>query len=311
MSCARRPCSVTCAGMVDAAGPASSVTPPAGPIASAARQRAVQRAPRRIGEECAQRARGDRGVVRGDARHDAQRAEHQQTPVDVVDAGTIHGVGGLEAMAERAELRGQQLTVVGPEVAALPPVDAAGRAQFDGRGDDGIQEGVEGGSRLVGRLQRKRGGIVGVFDEPVRDREGRADEQCVLVREVAVQRGSRDADGGGDVLHPDRVIPVLREGERGGLLDTALAVTRPCARSGGGHGGGHAHSVPAPSPRGPIGEARFTSRVPPHVIAVVDLFVRLSPYAVLGVMTGRDTDHDGRPYFFVLEQDEDRAVTQG
>lgn len=41
---------------------------------------------------------------------------------------------------------------------------------------------------------------------------------------------------------------------------------------------------------------------------IIDLFVRLSPTEVLGVMTGRDTDDDGRPFFFVLERDPLRSV---
>jgi len=39
--------------------------------------------------------------------------------------------------------------------------------------------------------------------------------------------------------------------------------------------------------------------------ALVDHFVRLAPDAVLGVMTGRDTDDRGRPYFFVLQPSDD------
>ncbi|MFD4958353.1 alcohol dehydrogenase catalytic domain-containing protein [Microbacterium sp. NPDC058389] len=44
--------------------------------------------------------------------------------------------------------------------------------------------------------------------------------------------------------------------------------------------------------------------------AIVDLFVRLAPDAVLGVMTGRDAADRGRAYFFVLEEDPDRPVAR-
>ncbi|MFB7894415.1 alcohol dehydrogenase catalytic domain-containing protein [Microbacterium sp. NPDC056044] len=44
---------------------------------------------------------------------------------------------------------------------------------------------------------------------------------------------------------------------------------------------------------------------------IIDHFVRLGPDAVFGVMTGRDTDDRGRPFYFVLEHVEDRPVAAG
>ncbi|GAA5196338.1 alcohol dehydrogenase catalytic domain-containing protein [Microbacterium jejuense] len=44
---------------------------------------------------------------------------------------------------------------------------------------------------------------------------------------------------------------------------------------------------------------------------IIDHFVRLAPDAVLGVMTGRDTDDQGRPFFFVLDRSDDDPRAAG
>ncbi|WP_353813683.1 alcohol dehydrogenase catalytic domain-containing protein [Agromyces sp. SYSU T00266] len=88
----------------------------------------------------------------------------------------------------------------------------------------------------------------------------------------------------------DDVAPIVRETDAGDLVaDPALA-------KGGASLRRMAHD-------GVVTAAMAYDGQP-----IIDLFVRLSPDAVLGVMTGRGTADAGRSYYFVLERDDDRDV---
>ena len=82
----------------------------------------------------------------------------------------------------------------------------------------------------------------------------------------------------------DDVAPIVRETDDGALVvDAALARGGACLNTA-------------------VHDGVATAAMAYEGQPIVDLFVRLSPDAVLGVMTGRGALDDGRAYYFVLER---------
>jgi hypothetical protein len=141
----------------------------------------------------------------------------------------------LNSAVHHPQLVGQNGLVLGPQIPRLPPVQATGVAVVQGGVD-------QRGDQLLERL-----GAVGAVEELLTQAQHRAAKEVVLAGVVAVQRGRRDPDLGGDGLHADRVVALSAECLGRRPRDLRLAVFRSppdtrcgfAGRAGGGAGGGH------------------------------------------------------------------------